>query len=92
MLALVPDVGAGWVINREKTMKKLFMGLIVAIFAVLPAFAADPVEGVWKTQVDDGSYAYVTFSPCGEKLCGVITQTFNSSGEYQSENIGRNIV
>ena len=54
--------------------------------------AADPVEGVWKTQVDDGAYAHVTMGPCGGKICGTISRTFNASGEYKSANIGRKLV
>ncbi len=72
-------------------MKKLFMAIAVLV-GIAGAALADPVEGVWKTQVDDGAYAYVTFAPCGDKLCGVISRTFNSDGEYKSENIGRNLV
>lgn len=53
---------------------------------------ADPVEGVWKTQVDDGSYAHVTIAPCGGAFCGVISQTFKDGAEYQSENLGKQIV
>ena len=72
------------------------MKRIAALLVLLVGFAgaafADPVEGVWKTQVDDGAYAYVTFAPCNGKLCGVITRTFNAEGEYKSENIGRQLV
>ncbi len=78
--------------NWEKMMKKLFLGLIVAIFTAFPAFAADPVLGVWQTEVDDGSYAYVDIHMCGAKICGTIARTFDSSGEYQSENIGKDIL
>ncbi len=72
-------------------MKKI---LLAGVFAALGAGAAmaDPVEGVWKTQVDDGAFAHVTIAPCGSEYCGVISRTFNSDGEYQSENIGRKIV
>lgn len=73
-------------------MKKLLLGLIMAIFTTLPAFAADAVLGTWKTQVDDGAYAHVDVHMCGAKICGTITRTFNSGGEYQSENIGRQLV
>jgi len=72
-------------------MKKL--GLIFAfVFAfVAPAFA-DPAEGIWKTQVDDGAYAHIKMSACGNKLCGVIARTFNSDGEYKSQNLGKKLV
>lgn len=56
------------------------------------AALADPVLGTWKTQVDDGSYAHVSMAPCGGAICGTITRTFNTSGEYKSPNIGKQLV
>lgn len=53
---------------------------------------ADPVEGVWKTEVDDGAYAHVTFAPCDGAICGVISRTFDAGGEYDSDNKGKPIV
>ena len=73
-------------------MKKLIAILGASLFMATAAFAADPVEGIWKTEVDDGSYAHITMAPCGAKLCGVISRTFKDSGEYQSENIGKTLV
>lgn len=72
-------------------MKKLFLA---AAFTVIGATAAlaDPVLGVWKTQEDDGAYAHVMISGCGSAICGVISRTFNSDGEYKSENIGKQLV
>ncbi|HGG06555.1 MAG TPA: DUF2147 domain-containing protein [Aliiroseovarius sp.] len=72
-------------------MKKIVLGLVMAIFAAFPALA-DPLVGLWKTDVDDGAYAYVNIQPCGSGFCGTITRTFNSTGEYQSENIGKDII
>ncbi|MBS0125164.1 DUF2147 domain-containing protein [Thetidibacter halocola] len=66
----------------------LAAGLILAAGAAL----ADPVEGIWKTEVDDGAYAHVTISPCGPAICGVISRTFNAQGEYNSENKGKQLV
>ena len=54
--------------------------------------AADPIEGIWQTQPDDGAYAHVKIAPCGDAYCGTITRTFNSGGEYKSENIGKQLV
>lgn len=65
-------------------------GLVLA--AVTPAFAADPVEGIWQTQVDDGAYAHVQIAPCGQTICGTIARTFKAGGEYKSENLGKPIV
>lgn len=72
-------------------MKKLILAAALGLGFAGAAFA-DPAEGVWKTQVDDGSYAHVTISPCGANLCGVISRTFNSGGEYKSGNIGKQLV
>lgn len=53
---------------------------------------ADPIEGNWKTQEDDGAYAYVTIAPCGPNYCGTIARTFKAGAEYKSENIGKKLV
>lgn len=68
--------------------------LLAALFTLGAgaAFAADPLEGTWQTQVDDGAYALVTIAPCGAALCGKIARTFNETGEYESENKGKQIV
>ena len=73
-------------------MKKLLLGLIMAIFTAFPAFAADPMLGLWKTAVDDGAYAHVDIHMCGPAICGTIMRTFNSDGEYASPNIGKDII
>ena len=68
--------------------------IIAAAALVLTAGVAhaDPIEGIWKTQPDDGAYAHVRIQPCGGAFCGTIIRTFNSSGEYKSENIGKQLV
>ncbi|WP_321364175.1 DUF2147 domain-containing protein [uncultured Celeribacter sp.] len=72
-------------------MKHVIFAAIAAVGLATPVFA-DPVEGVWQTQVDDGAYAHITIAPCGDKLCGTISRTFNDSGEYNSANKGKPIV
>ncbi len=72
-------------------MKKRAMSLVLALGLAVPA-AADPVEGLWQTEVDDGRYAYIDMKPCGADLCGYIARTFDGSGEYQSENLGKKLV
>ncbi len=37
----------------EETMKKLFAAAVMLIGLALPAFAADPIEGMWRTAKDD---------------------------------------
>jgi uncharacterized protein (DUF2147 family) len=73
-------------------MKKLMMTAAMVMFGAGAAWAADPVEGLWQTQPDDGAFAHVQMAPCGGALCGTISRTFNASGEYQSENLGKKIV
>lgn len=72
-------------------MKMFAMAAALALVAG-PGMAADPVEGMWQTQADDGAYAHVQLAPCGPAICGVIKRTFNSSGEYKSPNLGKQLV
>ena len=67
--------------------------LAAAIAALATGALADPVAGMWQTEVDDGSYALVEMGPCnGSNICGWIRRTFDASGEYQSPNIGKVLV
>ncbi|MDF1726346.1 MAG: DUF2147 domain-containing protein [Sulfitobacter sp.] len=72
-------------------MKKTLTAALVGLFAAGAAWAADPVEGLWQTSVDDGAYAHVKFAPCGNAYCGTIVRTFNADGEYKSPNIGKTL-
>ena len=73
-------------------MKQLLI-LTASLFAVATGAAAQETAlGVWQTEVDDGAYAHITISPCDNAVCGVISRTFNTDGEYQSENLGRTLV
>jgi uncharacterized protein (DUF2147 family) len=73
-------------------MKILTLAAIGSLLATA-VWAADPVEGVWQTEVDDGAYAHVTMAACGAAFCGKITESFNADGSpYPSENIGKTIV
>ncbi|NIZ14877.1 DUF2147 domain-containing protein [Phaeobacter sp. HF9A] len=73
-------------------MKQIIATCAVSLALAGAAFAADPAEGLWKTQPDDGAYAYVDIKPCGGAVCGTIARTFKDSGEYQSKNIGKTLV
>ncbi len=66
--------------------------IVAVVMLMAGAAVANPVEGVWKTQEDEGAYAHVAFAPCGDKLCGVIARTFKDGGEYASANIGKPLV
>ncbi|WP_204113909.1 DUF2147 domain-containing protein [Shimia biformata] len=72
-------------------MKKLVLaaaGLILSAGVSM----ADPALGIWKTEVDDGSYAHVEMRQCGAKICGKMIRTFDANGEYKSKNIGKDLV
>ena len=68
--------------------------ILAAAFALAgtAAMAADPIEGLWQTQADEGASAFVQISPCGGAFCGTITRTYQGTAEYQSPNLGRQIV
>ncbi len=74
-------------------MKTYALAAIVMLGATA-AWAADPVEGLWKTKADDnGNFGQVEIAPCGDKLCGVLVKAYDSTGaETESENIGKQIV
>lgn len=71
-------------------IKTLMLTAVLALGA--GAALADPVEGIWQTQEDDGAYAHVKIAPCGPNFCGKIARTFKGGDEYQSENIGKTLV
>lgn len=71
-------------------MKALILAAAASLLATMAM--ADPVEGVWQTQEDDGAYAHVSMQPCGPNFCGVISRTFKAGAEYQSENLGKTLV
>ncbi|KAF0677595.1 DUF2147 domain-containing protein [Profundibacterium mesophilum] len=72
-------------------MKTLILAAAAAISMAAAAWA-DPVEGIWQTEADDGAFAHVSMAPCGGAICGTIARTFNAAGEYRSENIGKPLV
>ena len=73
-------------------MKARIIAILAALTFGAQAQAQDAAIGTWQTEVDDGAFAYVTVAECGAAFCGTIARTFNSEGEYQSANIGRQIV
>ncbi|SNR26315.1 DUF2147 domain-containing protein [Puniceibacterium sediminis] len=72
-------------------MTKLSVAMLALTLCAGAAWA-DPVEGTWKTEVDDGAYALVGVKPCGANYCGTIDRTFNDTGEYKSPNLGKTLV
>lgn len=71
---------------------KTWMTALVMTLGMSGAAVAEPIVGLWKTQVDDGRYAHVQIAPCGAAFCGTIVKSFDSNGEYDSPNRGKQIV
>jgi uncharacterized protein (DUF2147 family) len=73
---------------------KTFAFAAALILAAGTAFAADPVEGLWKTKPDDnGNFGHVEVKPCGPAFCGTLVRAFDGSGaEIDSPNIGKQII
>ena len=65
--------------------------ILTAAFSVAlagAAWAADPVEGVWASPVnDDGASIEVTIAPCGAEFCGVITKVKGGDQSSQGERM-----
>ncbi len=74
-------------------MKRLILATVMTL-AAGAAFAADPLEGVWKTKPDDnGNFGHVKVSACGPAFCGILIKSFDSKGkDLKSENIGKRII
>lgn len=72
-------------------MKAIALAAALALSGTA-AFAADPIEGLWQTQADEGSSAFVQVGPCGGAFCGTIVKTFKGKDEYKSPNLGKQIV
>ena len=61
---------------------------LVAAAAMLVATsaAADPVEGVWKTQPgDDGNYGLVTIAACGAEICGTLGKGYDKIASFRRQ-------
>jgi uncharacterized protein (DUF2147 family) len=71
-------------------MKLISLVLGVAVSAT-SAFA-EPITGTWQTEPDNGNYAHIQMTACGEKICGVIARSFNASGEFTSPATGKTLV
>ncbi len=70
-------------------MLKKLLAAAAATLLMAGAALADPIEGYWQTEPDDGAFAFVEVVPCGDTYCGTIVRTFNADGEYESPNLGK---
>ncbi|MBS8228834.1 DUF2147 domain-containing protein [Vannielia litorea] len=74
-------------------MRKIAL-MAAALLVAAPAWAADPLEGLWRTAKDDnGNSGLVQVKPCGGGLCGTLIKAYGPGGkEIKSENVGRQII
>lgn len=72
-------------------MKTFALATAFALMASA-AMAADPIEGMWQTQADEGALAIVSIAPCGGAFCGTIVKSYKDGAEYASPNVGKQIV
>lgn len=74
-------------------MRKIALTLAALVVAA-PAWAADPLEGMWRTAKDDnGNSGLIQVKPCGGGLCGTLVKAYGPDGkEIKSENVGRQII
>ena len=75
-------------------MKRYLAVALACVWGAGAAWAADPVEGVWKTQPDDNGHSgHIEVKPCGPAFCGTLVRAFDETGaEVDSPNIGKQIV
>jgi len=73
-------------------MRTLALAATFALAAV--AAQAEGISGIFQTQPNDnGDIGMVQFAKCGDRYCGTLIKSFNSSGaQIESPNEGRNIV
>lgn len=72
-------------------MRKLVVSIAAVVFCAGTA-SADPLEGTWQTEPDEGKFAHIQIAPCGSNFCGTIARTFQDGSEYQSPNKGKTLV
>lgn len=75
-------------------MLKFTMTLAAGLIAATAAFAADPVEGIWRTIPDDnGNFGDIKVTACGAKICGTLIKSYDPQGKtLESPNVGKQII
>ncbi len=73
-------------------MKTLLTAAALGVSLGTAAWAADPIEGMWKTQPSDGVFYHVQMKPCGPGFCGEFKKKFENGKEVSSPVIGKNAV
>ncbi|UXX84118.1 DUF2147 domain-containing protein [Roseovarius pelagicus] len=74
-------------------MKTTLFSLIAVVVLAAPAFAKDPVEGVWQAPPDaKGQIGHIEIKPCGAMMCGTIIKAYAPNGqEVVTPNVGKRL-
>lgn len=75
-------------------MKHITRAAALGLVLAGPAFAGDPVEGLWQTGLDDnGHFGHIQIAPCGARLCGTLVRAYDGQGQQiDTDTVGRRIV
>ena len=73
-------------------MKTILTAAAMTIGFVGAAWAADPIEGLWKTQPDGGVFYHVQMQSCGGSFCGKFKKKFVDGSEVSFAEVGKNAV
>ena len=71
-------------------MKKTILAAVAALATAAPAWAADPIVGLWQSQPGEtGGRIHVEMYECGPSICGVIRQVV---GNANTSVVGKRMI
>lgn len=63
-------------------MRTMTLAVVATLMSAGAAFAADPLEGYWRTAKDDNGHSgLIHVKPCGAQLCGTLVKAYNGRGQ-----------
>ncbi len=61
--------------------------LSASLMLVASAATAQDANGIWQTQAGDtGGFLHVSIAPCGDKVCGTISQVFGADRQVAKDH------
>ena len=73
-------------------MKRIVLSAI-AVLGMATIANADPIEGTWQTQPDDGRVGHIKISSCSGGYCGTLVRSYDTAGNVvKTGNEGSQIV
>lgn len=67
--------------------------LLIVFLVVAAPLAADPIEGMWRTEPDRKNLvSHIRIAPCANAYCGVIERALDPAGaQVQTPNVGKRL-